>query len=212
MITHDAIWLAIDSLAARYKLSPSGLAKAAGLDATTFNKSKRFTNEGRERWPSTESLAKILEATGASFDEFIMLMASFNSKDGLYGCTVPLLDMDLAGDESLFSRDGLPEGDAWDEITFPEVADQDMFALEIVVDDYEPVYWAGDILIVSPGAELRRGDKVVYKTDEGEVGIGQLLSRSARNLTIGSIVDRSKECKLKSTDLDWLYRIIWVKQ
>ena len=53
---------------ARAALQPSasGLAKRAGLDPTSFNKSKRVTGEGRPRWPSTESLAKVLEATGAS--------------------------------------------------------------------------------------------------------------------------------------------------
>jgi hypothetical protein len=38
------------------------LAKSAGLDATAFNRSKRFGLHGRERWPSTESLAKVLKA------------------------------------------------------------------------------------------------------------------------------------------------------
>jgi len=52
MLTHNQIWTAIDRLAARAKLSPSGLAKKAGLDPTTFNKSKRVTPEGRQRWPS----------------------------------------------------------------------------------------------------------------------------------------------------------------
>ena len=57
MLTHDQIWNAIDRLAARAGLSPSALAKRAGLDPTTFNKSKRITPDGRERWPSTESVA-----------------------------------------------------------------------------------------------------------------------------------------------------------
>ena len=52
--------MALDRLAARAKLSPSGLAKRSGLDPTTFNKSKRITPDGRPRWPSTESVAKAL--------------------------------------------------------------------------------------------------------------------------------------------------------
>jgi phage repressor protein C with HTH and peptisase S24 domain len=66
MLTHSKIWTAIDALARRYGLSPSGLAKRAGLDATAFNRSKRVTPEGRPRWPTTESVAKVLAATGAS--------------------------------------------------------------------------------------------------------------------------------------------------
>ncbi len=64
MLSHDQIWGAIDALAERYRMSPSGLAKRAGLDPTTFNRSKRVGADGRERWPSTESLAKVLAATG----------------------------------------------------------------------------------------------------------------------------------------------------
>ncbi len=55
-LTHTRVWNAIDALARRYGLSASGLAKRAGLDPTSFNKSKRATGEGRPRRPSTESL------------------------------------------------------------------------------------------------------------------------------------------------------------
>src|SRR4029434_9445047 len=68
MLTHNQIWTAIDRLAARAKLTPSGLARKAGLDPTTFNKSKRVTPEGRPRWPSTESIAKSLQATGVTIE------------------------------------------------------------------------------------------------------------------------------------------------
>ena len=63
MLSHSQIWTALDRLAARAGLSPSGLAKKSGLDPTTFNKSKRITPDGRPRWPSTESVAKALDAT-----------------------------------------------------------------------------------------------------------------------------------------------------
>jgi phage repressor protein C with HTH and peptisase S24 domain len=74
MLTHGQLWGALDRLAERAGLSPSGLARRAGLDPTTFNKSKRITPDGRERWPSTESLAKALAATGSSIDTFVQLI------------------------------------------------------------------------------------------------------------------------------------------
>src|SRR4051812_50139543 len=74
-LTHNQIWTALDRLAARAKLSPSGLAKRAGLDPTTFNKSKRITPDGRARWPSTESVAKSLAATGSTLDQFVALIS-----------------------------------------------------------------------------------------------------------------------------------------
>ncbi len=74
-LSHSGIWQAIDTLAEKHKLSASGLARRAGLDPTSFNKSKRLGPDGRERWPSTESISKVLEATGASLDEFLGYLA-----------------------------------------------------------------------------------------------------------------------------------------
>lgn len=74
MFTHQDIWQAIDKLAAEKGFSPSGLAKQAGLDPTTFNKSKRTSADGKPRWPSTESIAKILTVTGSSLSDLEKLM------------------------------------------------------------------------------------------------------------------------------------------
>ena len=73
MFTHKEIWQAIDDLAQRHGYSASGLAKAAGLDPTTFNKSKRISADGKPRWPSTESISKILAVTGENMAEFLRL-------------------------------------------------------------------------------------------------------------------------------------------
>jgi len=69
-MTHYQIWHAIDLLAHAHRLSCSGLAKLSGLDPTIFNKSKRFSKYNQPRWPSTSSIAKILDATGVSIMDF----------------------------------------------------------------------------------------------------------------------------------------------
>src|SRR5882672_3660926 len=95
MLTHDQIWTALDRLAERAGLSPSGLAKRAGLDPTTFNKSKRITADGRERWPSTESVAKALAAANASVDNFVQLLGDAAAAGPAQ--SVPLLGLAQAG-------------------------------------------------------------------------------------------------------------------
>src|SRR6188768_4339053 len=111
MLTHDQIWGALDRLAARAGLSPSGLAKRSGLDPTTFNKSKRITVDGRERWPSTESVSKALAATNSSIDSFVQLIG-----DGARGLkSVPLLGLAQAGGGGHFDESGFPAGRGWDE-------------------------------------------------------------------------------------------------
>ncbi|WP_322098918.1 hypothetical protein [Microvirga roseola] len=57
-------------------MTPSALARRAGCDATTFNPSKRTSPEGRDRWPSTETLAKILNAASMDLVAFGELINS----------------------------------------------------------------------------------------------------------------------------------------
>src|ERR1700687_607310 len=106
MLTHEQIWTALDRLAERGGLSPSGLAKRSGLDPTPFNKSKRITPDGRERWPSTESVAKALAATNASIDTFVQLIGDTARTVQ----SVPLLGFAQAGSSGYFDDNGFPAG------------------------------------------------------------------------------------------------------
>lgn len=76
MFGHEDVWRAIDTLAERHGLTASGLARRAGLDATSFNLSKRFNRDGKPRWPGTEALAKVLAATGGTLEQFGALVAA----------------------------------------------------------------------------------------------------------------------------------------
>ena len=69
-MTHEDVWRAIERFATEHGMSCSGLAKCSGLDPTTFNKSKRWSKEGQPRWPSTNSISKILSSTGAKIQDF----------------------------------------------------------------------------------------------------------------------------------------------
>src|SRR5947207_9358802 len=100
ILTHGQVWTALDRLAERAGLSASGLAKKSGLDPTTFNKSKRITGDGRERWPSTESIAKALAATNSSIDSFVQLIGGTARTVQ----TVPLLGFAQAGASSHFDE------------------------------------------------------------------------------------------------------------
>src|SRR5690606_37455332 len=144
MLSHRAIWDGIDALARRQGVSVSALAKLAGLDATAFNVSKRISKDGRERWPSTESISKILEATGESFDAF--LSGTGTSLPEVRGFTepllrnIPLLGLAQAGSGGFFDSAGFPVGHGWDEIALPAPDDSGIYALEITGDSMEPLY------------------------------------------------------------------------
>src|SRR5689334_13967011 len=136
MLTHDQIWGALDRLAERAGLSPSGLAKRAGLDPTTFNKSKRITTDGRERWPSTESIAKALGAAGSSIEIFVKLIGD----GGGDGRSVPLIGFAQAGNTGQFDKLGMPSGKGWTQMALPAAEDNHAFALEISGDALAPAY------------------------------------------------------------------------
>ncbi len=210
MLRHADIWRAVDALAAKYGMSPSGLARRAGLDPTTFNKSKRVTADGKLRWPSTESISKILNATGASFAEFVSLVGEQNA-DAL-AQRIPVIGYAQAGRSGFFDDAGYPVGNGWDEVLFPHIGDPNAFALEIAGDSMEPVYRDGDIIVVSPGASVRRGDRVVVKTTDGEVMAKELKRQTASKLELASFNSDHPDRVVEMEAVDWMSRIVWASQ
>jgi phage repressor protein C with HTH and peptisase S24 domain len=210
MLTHAQIWTALDRLAAVAGLSPSGLAKKSGLDPTTFNKSKRVTPDGRARWPSTESVAKALTATGTPIDTFVQLIEETGRSTVTK--TVPLIALAQAGEPGYFDAAGFPTGLGWEEIRFPAINDEHAYALEISGDSMAPIYKEGTLVIVSPAASIRRGDRVVVKTTDAEVLVNELKRRTARTIELRSIDPGHSERTLPVREVSWIARIVWASQ
>jgi len=209
MLSHSQIWTALDRLAARAGLSPSGLAKKSGLDPTTFNKSKRITPDGRPRWPSTESVAKALDATTTTIDTFVQLIGDSGRT---VTQAVPLIGFAEAGTGGYFDDGGFPVGRGWDEIAFPAVNDEHAYALEISGESMMPAYRDGDVIVVSPAAPIRRSDRVVVKTKDGEVMVKQLKRRTSKTIELRSLNPSHKERSLPVRDVVWIARIVWASQ
>ena len=208
MLTHAQVWSAIDRLASRAGLSASGLARRAGLDPTTFNKSKRVTAEGRARWPSTESIAKALAATGTPLDVFVELVnvqtspATRRTAAGLRG----------SRQRRHFDDGGFPVGEGWDKIAFPAVSDQHAFALEVSGRSMEPAYRDGDVILISPAAPIRRGDRVVVRTRDGEVMAKELKRQTEQSIELRSLNTEHADRTLAAADVVWMARILWASQ
>lgn len=207
-LTHEQVWTALDRLAEQAGLSASGLAKKSGLDPTTFNKSKRVTADGRERWPSTESIAKALAATSSSIDGFVQLIGD----SARLTQSIPLLGFAQAGASDAFDEDGFPDGKNQDEMALPTVGDEHAYALEISGDAMRPVYRDGDIVVVSPATPIRRGDRVVVKTTDSEMTIGELKRRTVRTLELQSLNPDHADRTYAATEVAWIARIVWAKQ
>ena len=210
MLTHNQIWTAMDRLAERSGLTASGLAKKAGLDPTTFNKSKRITPEGRPRWPSTESVAKALAATGTKVDTFVSLITDAGGKTAI--SSVPLLGFAQAGSGGYFDDAGFPVGRGWEDISFPSLTDKHAYALKISGDSMKPVYRAGDIIVVSPAASVRKGDRVVVKTKNDEVMVKELKRKNSKSIELKSLNSEHRDRTLSMSDVVWIARIVWASQ
>ncbi len=210
MLKHVDIWRALDRLAVTKGLSASGLAKLAGLDPTTFNRSKRCNDDGKQRWPSTESIAKVLQATGTTLAEFVGLVGEQN-RQGAYQ-RVPVIGYAQAGDSGYFDDAGFPVGSGWDELLFPNLGDPHAYALEVSGESMYPAYRDGDRLIVSPGASVRRGDRVVVKSRTGEVLAKQLVRETATRIELRSINPEHPDRMFLKDDVVWMARIIWASQ
>jgi phage repressor protein C with HTH and peptisase S24 domain len=225
MLSHEGVWAAIDALAERYSLSASGLAKRAGLDSTAFNKSKRLGADGRPRWPSTESIAKVMEATGASLDEFLALVAGRAVArpsaapasrrllpPGRGAPRVPLIGFAQAGAGGFFDDAGFPVGQGWEMVDVPAGAKDGSYALQVQGDSMLPLYRNGDVLIVEPGATVRKGDRVVVRTAGGEVMAKVLVRQTAKLIELLSLNPEHPNREIPAKEVDWMARIVWASQ
>ena len=100
---------------------------------------------------------------------------------------MPLLGFAQAAGGAHFDDSGFPAGKGWDEFALPSAGDEHAYALEISGDAMKPAYRDGDVIVVSPGTPIRRGDRVVVKTTGGELMVRELKRRTARTLELQSL-------------------------
>ena len=219
MFSHDDIWVAIDKLASATGYSTSGLAKKAGLDPTAFNRSKRMSPEGKPRWPSTESLAKILSVTNITMNEFFtyiqtdhILISTTHASPPTK--TIPVIGCVQAGAAGYFTDAGYPNGQGWDYVDLPGFApkDESTYALEVSGDSMEPLYRDGDILVVSPESGIRRGDRVIVKTQDGQVMAKELKRQTTSRIELKSLNPAHDDIIFTPQDIEWIARVLWVSQ
>ena len=210
MLTHNDLWNAIDQLAAKHRLSTSGLARVAGLDPTTFNKSKRGLADGKRRWPSTESLAKVLDATGATLSDFVGLVGRDITAASWQN--TPLLRFSAAQMEDSFDSRGRPSGEAWSWRRLPRTGDPKAFAIEIDVQDFAPIYRKGDQLLVSPLAEPSDRARLLIRLSSGDLLLHEVLRHNLQLLEVQTLQRSGPVIGLRRSAIAWTARVLWTSQ
>jgi len=226
MLTHKAIWTAIDALAEKHGLTASGLARKAGLDPTTFNRSKRASRDGKQRWPSTESIAKVVEATGTTMAEFLeVLLESSGGRGAAF--RLPTVELSIIDGKDrptgLFDAAGFParnnnaearnaEARMWELRPFPGLHDDLAYAVDLNTDKYAPLYAPGCILILSPRAETRRNDRILVSTTVGDIMLCVLLRKTLTRIELADVNTPDQERSFDTTEIAWMHRIVWASQ
>ena len=204
---YNQVWNAVDKLAKMQGLSPSGLAKKAGLDATTFNKSKRLRPDGKKRWPSLESINKIIEVSGITFEQFSHL-GDDDDKVIQLNNVIPFIKLSKLKNCDIYQKQVVT--DDWEKIRFPD-ANENLFAIEICGDKFSPLFPDGSVLIVCKNSEIRRDDKIVIFKTDGSVDIRKFVRRTASTLEVVDMND-SKELSVPISDIRLINRIVWLSQ
>jgi phage repressor protein C with HTH and peptisase S24 domain len=213
MLTHQDIWTGIDRLAASHGYSASGLAIKAGLDPTSFNKSKRISPDGKLRWPSTESLAKVLAATSCTMTDLTELIGADDNAPPSQG--IPLIGLAQASQDGCFDKDGLPKGKSWNITAMPGIhlnSPDDLYAIQVNDSSMHPTYRKNDILIISPSVKTRKNDRVIIKTRDGDILIKEVKKKTPDTLALQTLNDENKDHKFDLNNVTWMAKILWVSQ
>ncbi len=125
---------------------------------------------------------------------------------------MPLIGFAEAGAGGYFDDDGFPVGRGWDEIAFPAVDDEHAYALEISGDSMQPAYRDGDVHRGLAAAPIRRGDRVVVKTKDGDVMAKELKRRTTKSIELRSLNQAHPDRQLAAGDVLWIVRIVWASQ
>ena len=208
---YEQIWNAVDKLAKQNGLSPSGLAKKAGLDSTTFNKSKRVRADGKKRWPSLDSINKVLEVCNLSFEEFYKLTKE-NTASKEIELTNPIPYAKYSSLKKLEKIEkSIIDTSSWKKVSFPDSA-ENLYAIDIDVVKFAPIYRFGSVLIASKNSEIRRGDRIIIINNSGEIMINEFLKRTAGSIILADLTDSSKEQEVLIKNIKLINRIVWASQ
>ena len=227
MLSHTSIWSAIDELATRHNLSPSGLAKRAGLDPTSFNPSKRFKTDGRPRWPSTESIAKILDATNTPASTFFADQAILQKKaNSEHKWMLDLLlgqrpssswPVSTYSDGQAKSRDARspalpPVQAAWrnrypaGDSLFP------FFILQVRERQFAPVFRSGSLLLLANDLTFAEGDRVIVSSTKDGLILGDVLSMKQQSVCLSSPIEKGNIASYRLSSVEWVARLLWASQ
>lgn len=184
------IWDAIDRLAFEKGLTPSGLARAAGLDPTALNPSKRHMADGRVRLPRMETMLELLRAASMSWHDFASYldgagqMKSGEPEHRVTAGRIKVVEFSRLGTAELFDRAHLPVPHLWAEANSPFAdAGPHDYAIRLDSAVYEPSFRQGSLLLVTPASVIHTGDRVIFCAPSPIIAIADQVTENGWSVT-----------------------------
>ena len=125
---------------------------------------------------------------------------------------LPIIALERLGEGECFSNDGQPKGESWGRMSFGTINDRGAFAIEISGRDLDPIYRDGDVVVVSPSAEIRRGDRVVVQSGDGSVHIRRVGRQDAEGGLLEPVATSGPGEYVPAAQTRWIARILWASQ
>ncbi len=205
---YDQLWHAIDKIAQQNGLSLSGLAKKSGLDATTFNKSKRTRPDGKKRWPSFDSVNKILDTCHLNLADFYYLAE--NKIHPASYLSLPYILLSSLKNPKKFSPQNIDTRN-WQTANLPFVT-ENTYAIDLDSTKFEPIYHFGAKLVVEKFSRIKKHDRVILLLSSGDALILEFVGCDDDVVTLQSINAPHERIKYNRSDIKLLNKIIWASQ
>jgi hypothetical protein len=203
MISQETFWGVFDEIAKRNGIALSAMSVQTGLDKTSLLPSKRHHN-GEMRWPSTETLARVLNGMGMTERELAEILAG--NAITTYTTGVPATTMSRLISKKAFNDNGERKLDAWEVVDLP-IADSDTWV--VMVDRHQPDIRDNAQVMVSDKSEIRPGDRVLVVSD-AFTGFGKLRRQTATTTVIQD-TETGDDHILQTPEVQKLSRVLWVE-
>ncbi|MBS0987904.1 helix-turn-helix transcriptional regulator [Acetobacter okinawensis] len=207
------VWQVLDTLGRERGFTPSALARAAGLDATALNPSRRVVPGGGMRWPSLPTLLGILDVLQVPLAVFARHVAGEevgHAPLAEQAGKLRALSYSMLGQEGVFDQYGLPCGPVWEWESSPGQwwSEPGTYVVRVDTDAMEPVVRDGGSIVVAPALPPREGDRVLLHAPARTPVMGLLIEAGEAGQTICSFRGADMHVVPAQGDGAWLHRIV----
>lgn len=207
------VWQVLDALGRERGFTPSALARAAGLDATALNPSRRVVAGGGMRWPSLPTLLGVLDVLQVPLAVFARHVAGEevgHAHAEARAGTLRVLPYSMLGQEGVFDQNGLPCGPVWGWENSPGQwwTEPDTYVVRVDTDAMEPVVRDGGSVVVAPSLPLREGDRVLLHAPARAPVMGLLMEARGAGQSVCSFRGAEVHVLPAQGGCAWLHRIV----